>query len=66
MRKKMHVHTGWIKTDSARRPQVVVVIVPEPLTALAQQSVSDDGTATQYDRGYYKDPETAALVIVLN
>jgi hypothetical protein len=53
-------------TATQKPEQVVVVIVPENLEAVEQQSVSDDGTALQYDRGYYKDPETVAVAIVLN
>jgi hypothetical protein len=53
-------------TSNQEPEQVVVVIVPEPLEAVEQQSVSDDGTAHQYDRGYYKDSETVAVAIVLN
>jgi len=53
-------------TANQQSEQVVVVIVPETLEAVEQQNVSDDGTAHQYDRGYYKDPETVAVAIVLN
>jgi hypothetical protein len=36
MTKKMHVHTGWIKTDSARRPHSTVGRMTEATNTLTR------------------------------
>jgi hypothetical protein len=33
--------------------------------AIERSKVSDDGTAQQYDRGYYKDPEMIVALIIV-
>jgi hypothetical protein len=34
-------------------------VVPEPV------ALNDDGTATQFDRGYYKDPDQSEIMLIL-
>jgi len=45
-------------------PQTVVLVLTPTTSESEAIGEEDDGTARQYDRGYYQEPEVIALVIV--
>ena len=45
-------------------PQMVVLVLTPTVSDAEAIGEEDDGTARQYDRGYYQEPEVIALVIV--
>ena len=45
-------------------PQTVVLVLTPTASEAEAIGEEDDGTARQYDRGYYQEPEVIALVIV--
>jgi hypothetical protein len=52
--------------DAAASDQtVLVMLVPETLDAVEHENVSDDGTAQQFNRGYYKEPETIVVIALV-
>ena len=45
-------------------PQMVVLVLTPTVSDAEAIGEDDDGTARQYDRGYYQEPEVIALIIV--
>jgi len=45
-------------------PQTVVLVLAPTVSDAEAIGEEDDGTARQYDRGYYQEPEVIALIIV--
>jgi len=45
-------------------PQTVVLVLTPTTSESEAIGEEDDGTARQYDRGYYQEPEVIALIIV--
>jgi len=43
-----------------------VVVLPLAMEVVPEQvALNDDGTATQFDRGYYKDPDQSEIILIL-
>ncbi len=54
----------YLAANDNAEPQFIVIVVPSGGDdVLAARSETDDGTAQQFDRGYYKEPETVAVLI---
>ena len=45
-------------------PQMVVLVLTPTVSDAEAIGEEDDGTARQYDRGYYQEPEVIALIVV--
>jgi hypothetical protein len=45
-------------------PQTVVLVLTPAASEAGAIGEEDDGTARQYDRGYYQEPEVIALIVV--